>query len=215
MKRERALKIVLVLVGLLFCAAVYPLVLMAKQDPALAMMMSLYATLGVFLLVASRNPSAHRSLIAFTAWSSFAHATVMGVQAFLSFIARRELLGVATFIADRRSTDRSSSGKTYETANREGIGGCVGCSVALPASYPAAAPILMRASRVLPSTPPLFHRVERHFFDGQFGGFPVSGIHRCPQTSQTATRILVQPMPHPIILCPKDSLSLTSRGEPR
>jgi len=98
MKRERALKIVLVLVGLLFCAAVYPLVLMAKQDPALAMMMSLYVTLGVFLLLASRNPSAHRSLIAFTAWSSFAHATVMGVQAFLSFIARRELLGVATFI---------------------------------------------------------------------------------------------------------------------
>jgi hypothetical protein len=98
MKRERALKIVLVLVGLLFCAAVYPLVLMAKQDPALAMMMSLYATLGVFLLVASRNPSAHRSLIAFAAWSSFAHASVMGVQASQGFIARRELLGVATFM---------------------------------------------------------------------------------------------------------------------
>ena len=97
MKRERALKIVLVLVGLLFCGAVYPLVLMAKQEPALAMMMSLYATLGVFLLVASRNPSAHRSLIAFTAWSSFAHAIVMGVQAYLSFIARRELIGSAVF----------------------------------------------------------------------------------------------------------------------
>ncbi len=99
MRRERALKIVLVLVGLLFCAAVYPLVLMAKRDPALAMMMSLYATLGVFLLVASRNPSAHRSLIAFAAWSSLAHATVMGVQAYLSFIARRELIGSAVFIA--------------------------------------------------------------------------------------------------------------------
>ena len=99
MKRERALKIVLVLVGLLFCAAVYPLMLMAKQDPALAMMMSLYATLGVFLLLASRNPSAHRSLIAFTAWSSFAHATVMGVQAYLNFIARRELIGSAVFTA--------------------------------------------------------------------------------------------------------------------
>ena len=98
MKRERVLKIVLVLVGLLFCCAVYPLVLMAKQDPALAMMMSLYATLGVFLLLASRNPPAHRSLIAFAAWSSFAHAAVMGVQAYLSFIARRELLGVAVFI---------------------------------------------------------------------------------------------------------------------
>jgi hypothetical protein len=38
MKRERVLKIVLVVLGLLFCAAVYPLILMAKQDPALAMM---------------------------------------------------------------------------------------------------------------------------------------------------------------------------------
>ena len=92
------LKVVLVLVGVLFCVGIYPLMLMAKQDPALAMMLSLYVTLGVFLLLASRNPSAHRSLIAFTAWSSFAHATVMGVQAYLSFIARRELLGVATFI---------------------------------------------------------------------------------------------------------------------
>jgi hypothetical protein len=98
MYRERALKVVLVLVGLLFCAAVYPLILMAKQDPALAMMMSLYVTLGVFLLIASRNPSAHRSLIAFTGWSSFAHAAVMGVQASLGFIARREIFGVATFI---------------------------------------------------------------------------------------------------------------------
>jgi tryptophan-rich sensory protein len=98
MKRERVLKVVLVIVGLLFCAAVYPLILMAKQDPALAMMMSLYATLGVFLLLASRNPSAHRSLIAFAAWSSFAHATVMSVQAYLNFIARRELIGSAVFI---------------------------------------------------------------------------------------------------------------------
>jgi len=64
MRRERALKVVLVLVGLLFSAAVYPLMMMVKQDPALAMMMSLYATLGVFLLLAARNPSEHRSLIA-------------------------------------------------------------------------------------------------------------------------------------------------------
>jgi len=70
MKRERALKIVLVVVGVLFCAALYPLVLMVKQDPALAMMMSLYTTLGVFLLLASRNPSAHCSLIAFACGDS-------------------------------------------------------------------------------------------------------------------------------------------------
>lgn len=97
MGRERALTVVLVLVGLLFCAAIYPLMLMVKQDPALAMMMSLYVTLGIFLLIASRKPSAHRSLIGFTAWSSFAHAGLMSIQAFLNMIARRELIGSAVF----------------------------------------------------------------------------------------------------------------------
>ena len=98
MKRERALKVVLVLVGLLFTAMVYPLVLFVKQDPALAMMMSLYVTLGIFLLLAARNPSEHRSLIAFTAWSSFAHAALMAMHAFLNLIPRRELVGVAFFV---------------------------------------------------------------------------------------------------------------------
>jgi drug/metabolite transporter superfamily protein YnfA len=98
MHRERALKVVLVVVGLLFSAGVYPLMMMVKQDPALAMMMSLYATLGVFLLLATRKPSEHGSLIAFTAWSSFAHAGLMAVQAVLNLIPRRELVGVAFFV---------------------------------------------------------------------------------------------------------------------
>ena len=99
MRRERALKIVLVVVGLLFAAGLYPLILMAKQDPALAMMMSLYVTLGVFLLIASRDPTAHRSLIAFAAWSSLAHAGLMSLQALLNLISRRELIGSAVFTA--------------------------------------------------------------------------------------------------------------------
>ncbi len=41
------------------------------------MMLSIYVPLGVFVLLAARNPSANRSLIAFTAWSSLAHAAVM------------------------------------------------------------------------------------------------------------------------------------------
>ena len=98
MNRERALKIVLVLVGLLFSALVYPLMMFVKQEPALAMMLSVYVTLGIFLLLAARNPSANRSLIAFTAWSSFSHAALMAVQVSLNFIARRELLGVGVFI---------------------------------------------------------------------------------------------------------------------
>src|SRR5580704_8342767 len=83
MKRELAVKIVLVLVGLLFTAGVYPLVgsLLhpAGSDMGDTMMLSLYVALGVFLLIAVRNPSAHRSLIAFAAWSSFAHAVAMSI----------------------------------------------------------------------------------------------------------------------------------------
>jgi hypothetical protein len=95
MNRERMLKVVLGLVGLLFSASVYPMVMFMRQEPALAMMLSVYSTLGVFLLLAARNPSASRSLIAFTAWSSFAHAAVMGVQAFRKMISPGELVGVA------------------------------------------------------------------------------------------------------------------------
>ena len=83
MWRERALKVVLVLVGLLFTAGVYPLIgsLLhpADSDTGDTMMLSLYVTLGVFLLIAVRNPSAHRSVIAFAAWSSFAHAVAMSI----------------------------------------------------------------------------------------------------------------------------------------
>ena len=98
MNRELALKIVLALVGVVFVALVYPLAIFMRQEPALSMQFSLYVTLGVFLLLASREPSAHRSLIAFAAWSSFAHAALMAVQAFLNLIPRRELVGVVVFI---------------------------------------------------------------------------------------------------------------------
>jgi hypothetical protein len=98
MRRERALKIVLVLVGLLFAALIYPLMMFVGQEPALSMMLSVYVTLGIFLLLAARNPSANRTLIAFTAWSSFAHAIVMGGQALDNLVSRGELIGVAALI---------------------------------------------------------------------------------------------------------------------
>lgn len=98
MTRERALKVVLVLVGLLFTAGIYPLTWLLQSEAAIAMMLSLYVTLGIFLLIGARNPSANRSLIAFTAWSSLAHAAVMAVQAFRDVIPRGELLGVAVLI---------------------------------------------------------------------------------------------------------------------
>jgi uncharacterized protein DUF6632 len=81
MVRERALRVVLVLVGLFFSAATYPtiggLLDPVHSDSGDTMQMAIYACLGVFLFIAVRNPAAHRSLIAFAAWSSFAHAVVM------------------------------------------------------------------------------------------------------------------------------------------
>ena len=81
MVRERALKAVLIVTGLFFSAAIYPaiggLFNPANSDTGDTMQMAIYATLGVFLLIAARNPSRHRSLIQFAAWSSFAHAVVM------------------------------------------------------------------------------------------------------------------------------------------
>ena len=87
MLRERALKVVLVLLVLFFCAGIYPIAEAlwhpdASEDYGDYMMLSLYVTLGVFLLIAARNPSAHRSLIAFTAFSNFAHAATMSTLGF-------------------------------------------------------------------------------------------------------------------------------------
>jgi hypothetical protein len=95
MNRELLLKIVLAVVGVLFLALAYPMFVFVRQEPALSMMMSLYVALGIFLLAAVRNPAAHRSLIAFTAWSSLVHAALMGTQALLHMVARGELIGVA------------------------------------------------------------------------------------------------------------------------
>src|SRR5579862_3481423 len=79
MIRERLLKLVLVIVGMFFLSNFYWLATLRGEE-TLQMMLSIYVTLGVFLLLAARNPSAHRSLIAFAAWSSLAHAAVMAVQ---------------------------------------------------------------------------------------------------------------------------------------
>jgi hypothetical protein len=45
------------------------------------MILGIYATLGVFLILASRDPAAHASLIWFTVWSSVVHGAIMAVQA--------------------------------------------------------------------------------------------------------------------------------------
>jgi hypothetical protein len=86
--------------GLFFVAGIYPLITSLMQrkqsDYPDQMILAIYITLGVFLLLAIRNPAANRSLIAFTGWSSLAHAAVMAVQSLQLGNERTELppLGV-------------------------------------------------------------------------------------------------------------------------
>jgi hypothetical protein len=95
MNRQTALKIALALLGLLFLALAYPMTMFMRQAPGTAMMFSIYVVLGVFLLLAIRDPYANRSLIAFAAWSSVAHSAFMGTQALQNMVSRDELAGVA------------------------------------------------------------------------------------------------------------------------
>ena len=96
MIRERVLKVVLVVVGLLFAAGIYPIAMYLRQPgnepPGDYMMLSLYFTLGIFLLLAVRNPSVHRSLIAYAGWANIAHAAVMTAMAIHPASDRRGLL---------------------------------------------------------------------------------------------------------------------------
>ena len=100
--RVRYLRIVMVLVGLIFIIGVYPLMMawwpsgwrwQPNQPEYEQMILGVYATLGVFLLIASRNPLQHRSLIWFTVWSSLVHAGIMAVQAATTPMERGHLLG--------------------------------------------------------------------------------------------------------------------------
>jgi hypothetical protein len=86
--RLRYLRAALVVVGLV-CLALYPLMLVwpsgwawhiGHSDYAL-MIVGIYATLGVFLILAARDPLANLSLIWFTVWSSVVHGAIMAVQA--------------------------------------------------------------------------------------------------------------------------------------
>lgn len=102
MSRERVLKVVMVVSGLLFLASVYPLVMSLwawqHSNDIVPMFLSLYVTLGVFLLIAAWNPVEHRSLILFAAWSSFAHAGVMLIQSYGDVAGRPDLYGMAVIL---------------------------------------------------------------------------------------------------------------------
>lgn len=89
-KSSGLLRIVLVLVGLIFIFGIYPLTIvwpagwtwdMGGGSLYLQMIMGVYATLGVFLILAAKNPMNNLSLIWFTVWSSLVHSVIMAVQA--------------------------------------------------------------------------------------------------------------------------------------
>ena len=96
--RVKALRIVLIVVGLIFIVGVWPLTVVWPSGWAwhaegrseyLEMILGIYATLGVFLLLAARDPLAHRSLIWFTVWSSLVHGGIMAAQS----LAKAEHIG--------------------------------------------------------------------------------------------------------------------------
>ena len=100
--RLKFLRVALILVGLTFLVGLYPLTVVwpagwawhpSGQSMYLQMIVVIYATLGVFLLIASRDPLANRSLIWFTVWSSFVHGGTMAAQAIVFPEHRGHLLG--------------------------------------------------------------------------------------------------------------------------
>jgi hypothetical protein len=101
-ERMKLLRVALVVVGLVFLAGIYPLTILwpagwawhnGGQSLYLQMILGIYATLGVFLLMASRDPVANRSLIWFTIWSSVVHAGIMAAQAIVYAEHRGHLMG--------------------------------------------------------------------------------------------------------------------------
>jgi hypothetical protein len=100
MTADRLLRIALILVGLIFIFGIYPLSVVWPSGWAwghghshyLMMIIGVYATLGVFLLLAARDPAAHRSLIWFTVWSSVVHGVIMAVQSVTDPMERGHLI---------------------------------------------------------------------------------------------------------------------------
>lgn len=99
--RLRYLRIALVAVGLIFTLGIYPLTVLwpsgwtwhTGHSDYIWMILGVYFTLGVFLLLAARNPQEHASLIWFTIWSSVVHAVIMAAEAFMMPMNNGHLLG--------------------------------------------------------------------------------------------------------------------------
>ncbi|MCA0891948.1 DUF6632 domain-containing protein [Microbulbifer agarilyticus] len=101
-QRMKYLKIALVVLGIFFIFGIYIMMMWVwpsgwgwtpRQPEYEQMIMGLYATLGVFLIRAAKNPTENLSLIWFTIWSSIVHGAIMLVQALVDETERANLLG--------------------------------------------------------------------------------------------------------------------------
>ena len=98
---DKPLRFALLIVGLIYLIGLYPLTVLwpagfmwePRQSEYEQMIIGVYAVLGIFLLMASRNPAEHTSLIWFTAWSSLVHGLIMLWQAIADPGERANLLG--------------------------------------------------------------------------------------------------------------------------
>ena len=100
--RMKLLRIALLIIGIVFIIGIYPLTIVWPSGWAwhvegvslyLQMLLGIYATLGIFLIIASRDPLQHLSLIWFTVWSSVVHGTIMAAQSFIYPEHMAHLLG--------------------------------------------------------------------------------------------------------------------------
>ena len=99
--RLTSLRVALLAVGIIFIAGIYPLTILwpsgwrwnPDHSEYLLMIVGVYATLGVFLLLAARDPLRHLSLIWFTVWSSVVHGAIMTAQSMTNAMNHGHLLG--------------------------------------------------------------------------------------------------------------------------
>jgi len=99
--RQQYLRIALIVVGVIFTFGIYPVSLLwpsgwtwgQGHSHYLPMILGVYATLGIFLIMASRDPARNASLIWFTVWSSVVHAVIMAYQSIADGAERGHLAG--------------------------------------------------------------------------------------------------------------------------
>lgn len=101
-EKLKYLQVALIIFGIIFIAGI-PVMMMwlwpsgwswlPRQPEYEQMIMGLYATLGVFLILAAKDPLANASLIWFTVWSSIVHGGIMLIQAIVDETERANMLG--------------------------------------------------------------------------------------------------------------------------